>query len=66
MKTFFIWTGLVLVVAACAGQPPQQAKYIEGSPCIHPGGRCDYSDQCCSEVCDANSCRGPMPGPGGP
>jgi hypothetical protein len=66
MKAFFVCTGLAVILAACAGQPPPPPKYVEGSACVRPGGRCAYSDQCCSEICDANNCRGPMPGPGGP
>jgi hypothetical protein len=66
MKTILSVLAFGAVIAACAGQPPTTAKYIEGSACIRPGGECDYSDQCCSHVCDANSCRGPIPGPGGP
>jgi hypothetical protein len=66
MKRLFVRAGLVLVLAACAGEAPRPVKYIEGSACIHPGGRCDYSDQCCSQTCDASYCRGPMPPSGTP
>jgi hypothetical protein len=55
-----------LVIAACVPGPAGGHMLKGHETCYAPGIRCNYSDDCCSEVCDANECRGPMPGPGGP
>jgi hypothetical protein len=65
MKTMMT-TMLVLVassISACVPDPAEIPEPKGQLTCSAPGTRCDYGDQCCSEVCDANECRGPIPQP---
>jgi hypothetical protein len=48
-------------ILACVGGPTADLKPKGPLSCSAPGTRCDYGDQCCSGMCDANDCRGPVP-----
>jgi hypothetical protein len=61
MRVVLLGTVLALILSACTGEAPPSTRYMEGSACTHPGGRCVSSDECCSQMCDADYCRGPMP-----
>lgn len=64
MKTVRWLLGVALALVACSTAPSPKA--VGTTACLAPGARCDFDGQCCSHICDAYDCRGPMPPPGGP